>query len=97
MRRDDGGYAVVRRANQESRGLDGAQPGYLQMLVRRGRIPEPGIVGDVDEKRRLAQNPKLSAAEGVLVADGERELLPGGAQGGLVVSARREILGREDS
>ena len=90
VRRDDGRDAVVRRANQEASGLDGAQPRYLQMLVRRGRVPEPGIVGDVDEERRLAQNPELSAAEGVLVADGERELLPCGAQGGLAFGARQK-------
>src|SRR5271170_4671887 len=79
MRSDHGSDAVVRGAHQVAAGLERAHAGNLKMLMRRGGITVPRIVGDIDQQRGLAQYLELAAAEGVLVADGEAELLACGA------------------
>jgi len=57
MRSDRRGDAVVGRAHQVSSRFERAHARNLQMLVRRRRIAVPGIVGDVDEYRRLRNAP----------------------------------------
>ena len=59
--------------------------------MRRGRIAEPGVVGDVDEQRRSPHEPQLLGAVGVLVADRRRQRLARRAQRRRVGAARLEV------
>src|SRR5581483_213706 len=86
MRADDARDAVVGGPDQVSARLHGPHPGDLKMLVARGGMAEPGIVGDVDEGVRRAQHTDHGAAIGIFVADGGAEMQIAGRQGWLVVA-----------
>ncbi len=51
--------------------LQGPHPRYLQVLVGRQRVAEPGIVADIDEIGRLRQGLAHLDGKDVLVADGD--------------------------
>jgi len=57
-----------------------AHAGDLQMLVGRRRIAEPSVVGDIDEQGGIAEHIELAAAERILIANRDAELLAGCAQ-----------------
>ena len=71
--------AIVRGTHEKSTRLERAHARDLQMLMGRGRVAVPGIIGHIDEQGCLPQYAQLLAAEGVLVANGETELLSRGA------------------
>jgi len=52
---DNGGDAGIGGARHVAPGLQGAQAGDLQMLMRRQGVAEPGVVADVDQELRLRQ------------------------------------------
>src|SRR5665213_4178983 len=91
-RPDDARYAVVGGPHHEALGLDGTHAGDLKMLVASRGVAEPGVIGDIDERVRLAQDLKLGAAISVLVADGRSKLQARCRQWRLVYRAAREIL-----
>jgi hypothetical protein len=62
------------------------------MLMGRGRVAVPGIVRHIDEHGCLPQYLQLLAAEGILVANGEAELLSRGAQDGLARRTCGEVI-----
>src|ERR1039458_7524888 len=61
------------------------------MLVRRKRIAEPGDVADVDEQCRFGQEADDFLAERILVADVDRDFLPGKRERRLLGAAAREV------
>src|SRR6266508_6422109 len=69
---DDRRDAGVGRAQHRPRRLDRAHGCDLLVLLGRERTAIPGIVGDVDEQRRLGQRYDELAAECILVADIDR-------------------------
>ena len=88
---DEGRNARVGGPQQVSRRLRGPDPGDLQVLVRRHRIAEPGVVADVDQQRGLGQVVPLLGAEQILVADAHADPLPGDVQRRLIGIARHGI------
>ena len=95
VRPDNARNTVVGGADQESVGLQGAHPRYLEMLIAGGGMAEPGVVGHVHERVGLAQHPEQRAAVGVLIAHRRRELEARGRQGRLIVPAAREVRVRQ--
>jgi hypothetical protein len=89
--RDQGRHAVVGGAQHRPPGLQRAHPADVEVLVGRGGITEPGVVGDVDEQRRAACERELLRGVGVLVADGRREQLAAGRERRLLARARHEV------
>ena len=70
---DQRGDAVVRRAQHRAPALERTHAADVEVLVRRGRVAEPGVVGHVDEQRGLAHQPELLGTVGVFIADRRRE------------------------
>ena len=59
---DDRGHPIVGGPHHGPPGFHGAQPADLQMLVARGRMSEPGIIGDVGKHRRGAHGGQQGAS-----------------------------------
>ena len=74
---DRRGDARVRRAQQRPAGLERAHRRDLVVLERGERAAVPGVVGDVDEERRVRRLHADLRAERILVADVDGHALAG--------------------
>src|SRR5438876_3739701 len=92
---DRGSDAASGGAQVHASGLDRAQARDLQVLRGRQRVAEPCNVGGVDQQGRFRQRARDFIAEGVLVADVDRDALAGDRKRGLREAAAGEIRQRD--
>src|SRR2546425_106599 len=92
---DRGGDAAIGGGQVHASGLDRAQARDLQVLRGRQRVAEPCDVGDVDQQGRFGQRARDFIAEGVLVADVDRDALASDRERRLHWTAAGEIRQRD--